>query len=187
MGDANMTTRNRETSAEWAATIVEPITAEKALERLKYAYDYSTDAINAVMSVFHGTVPPSRDMMPDLYDAREKVETAISSIGSLAERVPQSHVGANYVDLGRKLGARLIDESNAAMDRSKKGESPGEVVQEVAQVAERAVGAAAKGLIRIGGMMLTPMEALLGAVLIDEVFNGGKIRRGILGGKRLKS
>lgn len=179
-----MATRNRESSAEWVATVTEPITAEKALERLKYAYDYSSDAINAVMSMLGGTLPPSRDLMPALYDARDKVDAAITSIGALAERAPQSHVSHTYVDLGTKLGARLIDESNAAMDKAKTGESPAEVVKDVAKVAEHVAENTARGLIKVGGMLLTPMEALVGAALIDEIFNDGRVRKSLFGGGR---
>jgi hypothetical protein len=183
-----MATRQRETSAEWAATIPEDITAEKAKERLQYAYDYSSDAINAVMSMFHGTVPPARELMPDLFETRRGVEAALSTIGALADRTPQVKVAARYVDLGRQLGARLIDESNAAMDRSKQSESPGEIATKVVQSAEHVALNAAKGMIKLGGVLLTPMEALFGAVLIDEIFNDGKVRRSLIGeGKRRKA
>lgn len=176
------TTRQRETSAEWAATLPDVITAKVAKERLQYAYDYSTDAINAVMSRFHGTMPPPQDFLPGVYDARKAVENGLTAIGALAERAPESHVAENYVKLGRQIGARLIDESNAAMDSSKRSESPAEIVTDVVKVAERAAGNAAKGLIRVGGMLLTPVEALLGAAILDEIFTGGKYRRKLLGG-----
>ena len=179
--------RNRETSTEWAATITDPITATKAKERLQYAYDYSSDAINAVMSLLGGTVPPARDLMPEVYDARDKVEAAITSMSALAERAPESHVGHQYVELGKKLGMRLIDESNLAMDRSKKGETPAELVRDVTKIAEHAAENVARGLIKVGGMLLTPMEALLGAALLDEVFNNGRIRKSIIGGGKRRT
>jgi len=176
------TTRQRETGAEWAATVPDTISAKDALERLKYAYDYSTDAIAAVMSWLSKPLPPAKDLMPGVYDARAAVENGLGAIGALAERTPDAHVSRQYVELGRKIGARLIDESNAAMDSAKKGESPAEVVKDVVRVAEKTAGNVAKGLIRVGGMMLTPMEALFGAVILDELLTGGKYRRKLLGG-----
>lgn len=181
-----MPTRNRETSTEWAATISEPITAAKAVERLRYAYDYSTDAINAVMASLGGTIPPARDMLPDLYSTRDKVDAAITSMQALADRAPESHVNHTYVDLGVKLGMKLIDESNKAMDKAVKEDSPAAVTTEVVKAVEHVAEETAKGLIKIGGFLLTPMEALIGAAIIDEVFNGGHVRKSILGkgGKR---
>jgi hypothetical protein len=177
-------TRQPQTSAEWAAGIPDQVTADVALEKLKEARDYSIDAVDAVMATLgSGTLPPPRDLLPSLYDARDKVEQGITTIGAMAERSPKALVSAQYVTLGRQVGARLIDESNAAMAKAKASESPVQLATQLAsagaRVAERAAGFAFK----LGGRILTPMELLLGAALLDELFNGGKLRRSLLGGK----
>jgi hypothetical protein len=176
------TTRNRESAAEWAATITDPITAEKAKERLEYALGYADDAVNAVMSLLGTMTPPARSIMPDLYAMRDKVVAARDTIGALAERSPDTHVSKMYVDVGKKLGIDLIDAANIAMDKAKTGESPAQVVEKIAEAGEEIAKKAAKGLIRIGGLMLTPMEAAFGALLIDELLNKGRFRKRILKG-----
>lgn len=169
-------TRQRETGAEWAATITEPITATAARDRLQYAFDYSTDAINAVMMTMHGTAPPAKSVMPKLYDLRDKVESGISTIAALAERTPDVNVSSTYVDLGRKLGTQLIDESNRVMDASKKSESVPEVATEIVKAGERAAGAA----LSVGFNKLSLIEMLLIGVVADEFLNKGRLRKRLL-------
>ena len=179
------TTRQRQTSAEWSASIAsDQVTATLAVDKLQEAVDYSKDAVDAVMATLGtGTLPPAKTLMPALYDARDKVEQAIGAIQPMKERAPQAIVAKNYVDLGRQLGARLIDESNAAMDKAKQSESPVQLATQLAAAGARVAEKAAGGLFSIGSKMLTPMEILLGGLLLDEFFNKGRFRKRLLGGK----
>jgi hypothetical protein len=161
---------------------VAPITAKNAVAKLQEAIDYADDSINEVMSTLGGTTPPPRTLMPDLYQARDMVVNARGAIKSLADRTPDVEVSPNYVATGVRLGTNLIDAANEAMDRAKKSDSPAELATTAAKSAVHMAEGAAKGLIKLGGFMLTPMEALFGAILIDEIFNQGKIRRSIIGG-----
>jgi len=177
--------RQRQSSTEWAAGIsADQVTAKVAVAKLQEAVDYSKDAVDAVMvTLGSGTLPPARDLMPALYDARDKVEQALGALTSTADRAPESLIGAQYVTLGRQLGARLIDESNSAMDKAKASESPVQLATQLASAGARVAERAAGGLISLGGKMLTPMQLLLGGLLLDELLNGGKFRRQLLGGK----
>jgi hypothetical protein len=178
-----MAMRTRQTSAEWAAGIQVPITASAAVAKLEEAIDYSSDAINEVMSTLgSGTLPPAKDIMPELYNAREKVETAHSAIKSLADRSPNVEVASTYVHTGQRLGIQLIDASNEAMDKAKKSDSPAKVAAELAKPVERAAESAARGMGTLIGRALTPMEIGFGLFLLDELFNGGKVRKRLLKG-----
>jgi hypothetical protein len=177
-----MVMRTRQTSAEWAAGIQVPITAEAAVAKLQEAIDYSSDAINEVMDQFSGTTPPAKDLMPELYNAREKVETAHSAIKSLADRSPKVEVAPTYVQTGQRLGIELIDASNEVMDKAKTSDSPAKVASELAKPIERAAESAGKGLMSLAGRALTPMEIGIGLFLLDEFFNGGKFRKKLLKG-----
>jgi hypothetical protein len=177
-----MAMRTRQTSAEWAAGVESPITAEAAVAKLQEALDYSSDAINEVLATLGGTIPSARDLMPDLYAARDKVATAHGAIQSLAERAPTAEVGANYVATGKRLGIDLIDISNETMDKAKKGESPLKVAAVVVDAGARVAEKAAGGLLSFAGRALTPLEIGFGLFLLDEIFNKGKGRKRLLKG-----
>lgn len=174
--------RTRQTGAEWAANLEVPVMAKVAVAKLQEALDYSSDAINEVMSRLGGTIPMSRDLMPELYSAREKVETAHSAIKSLADRSPDVEVSPTYVATGKRLGVDLIDASNEAMDKAKQSDSPAKVASELVKPIERAAESAGKGLFSLAGRALTPMEIAFGLILVDEIFNQGKVRRKLLKG-----
>lgn len=176
------TMRTRQTSAEWSAGIVPPVTAKDAVAKLQSAIDYADDAVNEVLSTLGGTVPPPRSLMPDLYKARDKVVNAREAIKALADRTPEAHVNPLHVTTGQRLGAELIDAANEALTRAKTPDSAAKMVSTAVQVAERAASTAARGILQIGGKMLTPMEVLLGGLLLDEILNGGRLRRRILKG-----
>lgn len=174
--------RTRQTSAEWAAGLDIPITAAVAVSKLQEALDYSADAVNEVMSRLGGTVPMSRDIMPELYSAREKVEAAHSAIKSLADRSPNVEVATMYVSEGKRLGVALIDASNEAMDKAKQSDSTGKVVETLAAPVERAAEMAVSATGNLIKRALTPMEIGFGLFLLDEFFNGGKVRKRLLKG-----
>lgn len=177
-----MAIRTRQTSAEWGAGLDVPITAKVAVSKLQEALDYSSDAVNEVLARLGGTIPASRDLMPELYSAREKVEAAHSAIKSLADRNPDVEVNPMYVSEGKRLGAALIDASNEAMDKAKQSDSPAKVAAEVVKPIERAAESAGKGLLSLAGRALTPFEIAFGLILVDEIFNQGKVRRRFLKG-----
>lgn len=182
-----MPIRTRQTSAEWAAGIIAPVTASKAVAKLQEALDYADDAVNEVLSTLGGTLPPARAVMPELFAARDMVVNARSAIKSLADRTPDAEVNPTHLATGQRLGTNLMDAANEAMDKSKKSDSPAVIVADVEKVAERAVTKAAEGLIYFGRHAFTPLELLIGGALLDEVFNGGKIRRSILGGNKRRA
>lgn len=175
--------RTRQTSAEWSAGIVPPVTAKDAVAKLQGALDYADDAINEVMSTLGtGTLPPPRTIMPDLYKARDKVANARDAVKALADRTPDMHVNPIHLSTGQRLGAELIDAANEAMDKAHTPDSAAKMVSAAVQVAERAAATAAKGILTIGTRVFTPMEVLLGGLLLDEILNGGRIRKRVLKG-----
>jgi hypothetical protein len=179
-----MGVRTRQTSVEWAASVVAPLKAKDAVAKLREAIQYSDDSIDEVMSTLGGgTLPPARAIMPDLYKARDIAINARGAIQSLADKAPDSEVAPLYVTEGKRIGAALIDASNEAMDKAKTPDSAAKLVSTGIQVAEKAAATAARGILRIGNKMLTPMEVAFGVFLLDELFNKGKIRRGILRGR----
>jgi hypothetical protein len=179
-----MGVRTRQTSAEWAATVVAPLKAKDAVAKLREAIQYSDDSIDEVMSTLGGgTLPPARAIMPDLYKARDVAVNARNAIQSLADRAPDTEVAPLYITEGKKIGINLIDASNEAMDKAKTPESATKLISTGIQVAERAAATAARGVLKIGEKMLTPMEALLWALILDELLNKGKLRKGILRGR----
>jgi hypothetical protein len=177
-----MAIRTRQTSTEWAANLEVPVTAAVATAKLQEALDYSSDAINEVMSRLGGTIPLSRDLMPELYSAREKVENAHDAIKALADRSPNVEVNPTHVATGKRLGMDLIDASNEAMDKAKQSDSPAKVLSEVARPIEHVAEKAGEGLVSIAKRALTPMEIAFGLFLVDEIFNGGKVRKRLLKG-----
>jgi ABC-type glycerol-3-phosphate transport system substrate-binding protein len=178
-----MPIRTRQTSVEWSAGIVPPVTASKAVAKLQEALDYADDAVNEVLSTLGGTIPPARSIMPELFTARDQVVNARSAIKSLADRTPDADVNPTHVATGQRLGANLIDAANEAMNKAHKSDSPAEVIDVAEKAVERVATKAAKGLFYLGSRAFTPLEVLIGVAVLDEMFNGGKIRRGILKGR----
>jgi hypothetical protein len=179
-----MGVRTRQTSAEWAATVVAPLKAKDAVAKLREAIQYSDDSIDEVMSTLGGgTLPPARAIMPDLYKARDVAVNARNAIQSLADRAPDTEIAPLYITEGKKIGVALIDASNEAMDKAKTPDSATKLISTGIQVAEKAAATAARGILKIGEKMLNPMEVLLAALILDELLNKGKLRKGILRGR----
>src|SRR5215831_1597655 len=174
--------KTRQTSAEWSATIVPPVTAKEAVAKLQSAIDYADDAINEIISNMHGTVPPPRALLPDLYKARDKVVNAREAVKDLADRTPDANINPLHLASGQRLGAELVDAANEALDRASKSDSAAEMVSKAVAAAERGATNVARGMFAIGGRILTPMEMVLGGLLLDEILNGGKLRRRLLKG-----
>lgn len=174
--------RTRQTSAEWAATITPPVKAKDAVAKLQSAIDYADDAINEVMSMLGGTVPPARSIMPAVYSARDKAVNAREAIKSLADRTPDVEVAPLYLSTGQRLGVELIDAANEAMDKAAKPDSAAKLVSTAVEVAERGAETVARGVFKLGSRMLTPMEVGFGLLLLDEIFNKGKFRRKLFKG-----
>lgn len=127
-----MPSNARMTTAEWSARIVEPVNARAALEQIQSAIDYAESAIDTVMSMYSGTMPPARALLPDLYSALDNAKRARDGVAEIAERTPEATLAPMYVIAGRNLGSKLIDEANSAMDKSAKSESPAAVAAQAA-------------------------------------------------------